>query len=86
MLQVLYEFVFARSTLDAGFTIATTFPRNVISVMSDVSIGDLHLQGLLAVTNEEDSPQPLSYLTHEEYSLPKVIDKNGGSIYLPLVL
>ena len=77
IIQVLYEFVFAKSTLDTGFTIATTFPRNVISVMSDTSIGDLHLQGLLAVTNEEDSPQPLSYLTHEEYSLPKVINNVG---------
>ena len=70
---MLYEFIFAKSILDTGFTIATTFPRNVISVMSDTSIGDLHLEGLLAVTNEEDSPPSLSYLTHEDYSLPKVI-------------
>lgn len=79
---MLYEFVFAKSTLDTGFTISTTFPRKVVSVMSDTSISDLHLQGLLTVTNEEDSPQPLSYLTHEEYSLPKVID-NIGFKYSP---
>ena len=71
---MLYEFVFAKSTLDTGFSVATTYPRNVISVMSDTSIGDLQLEGLLTVTNEEDSPHPLSYLTNEEYSLPKVID------------
>ena len=68
---MLYKFVFA---LDTGFSVATTYPRNVISVMSDTSIGDLHLEGLLTVTNEEDFPHPLSYLTNEEYSLPKVID------------
>ena len=71
---MLYEFVFAKSTLDTGFTIATTFPRKVISVMSDTSISDLHLEGLLTVTSEGNSPHPLSFLTNEEYSLPKVTD------------
>ena len=73
-MQLLYEFVFAKSTLDTAFSISTTFPRNVISVASATSIGDLRLEGLLTVTNEENSPDPLSYLISEEYSLPKVID------------
>ena len=77
-MYLLYEFVFARSTLDSGFSISTTFPRNVISVMSDMSISELQLEGVLAVTNEENSPHPLSYLITEDYNLPKV---NESVIY-----
>ena len=60
-MQLLYEVIFAKSTLDTGFSISTTFPRNVISVASDTSIDDLQLEGLLTVTNEENSPTPLIF-------------------------
>ena len=49
-MQLLYEFIFAKSTLATDFSISTTFPCNVISVASDTSIGDLQLEGLLTIT------------------------------------
>lgn len=71
-MQALYEFVFMRSGINTGFKISTTFPRNEIPVSSVTTIAELQVQGVLAVTIEENSPHPLSYLSEEDYNLPKV--------------
>ena len=63
---------YLQSTLDTAFSIST-FLRNQIPVASATSVSDLQLEGLLTITNEENS-NPLSYLISEEYSLPKVIN------------
>ena len=61
-----------RSGINTGFTISTTFPRSVVPVSSVTTIAELQVEGVLAVTIEENSPHPLSYLSEEDYNLPKV--------------
>ena len=78
--QDLYEFVFVRSGMNTAFTISTTFPRSIIPVSSLTTIAELQVDSVLAVTVEENSPHPLSYLSEEDYNLPKVSLSHQNSV------
>ena len=65
ILQVLYEFVFAKYGITAAFGIFKTLPRELVPI-EDQLIGQAGIQGTLAVEESGMCPEPLAYITVTE--------------------
>ena len=66
-MKVLYEYIFCCGGVHSNFGIFTNYPRRMLHVVGSDMIGDI--DGVLAVEEDENFPDPLQYLKDEVWHL-----------------
>ena len=62
-MQVFYEYIFCSGVVHSNFGIFTSYSRQMLQVVGSNKIGDF--EGVLAVEEDEDFPNPVEYLKDE---------------------